>query len=497
MMFKYTFKRISFSCVKPFSAHVSRFYIKATTIDFDNNKSKILALSCQNAINSPSLTLSNLCGADLIAYTLYLHGVRNVYGLPGGVICSILTSLTKYNINFIGVRSEPSAVFAADISYWYNNIPGIAILTSAAGVYAFHAQTPLITIGGQVPKFSQNMGGMQDSNQIETMQTVCKYCCTIDKMSAIVDTLNNAFHIAVSNDTYGAPGPVFVEIPSDLSFPLADTLFFNGIINKYKNRNNININGSINNTGDHDKSISDEFDENDKDLIPQNIINKLYLNDKFNINNRLNEGDYHYYWNNKDKIKDNYQSKYKNLENCINNTFADEYDNDYHYESIKHIVSDSINQTKISNGVSNEPVSKDDIRLIYNLLKNSKKPLIFINHAAFHNQLNIQEENNSGDGDDSSCYQSIADCIEYLNVPYYGRGMAKGILPSNHSLSIRNGGAKHVYQDDFVLCLGVAGMIMCLSVCRFVLRSLANKSTDLVCECFHAGNNPFEIIELF
>ena len=179
-------------------------------------------------------------------------GVKFVFTLVGGHISPILVASKAQGIRVIDVRHEVTAVFAADAVARLSGVAGVAAVTAGPGVTntitavknAQMAQSPLVLIGGAAATVLkvrarwqagvwlmmaradgvwglfrwQGRGSLQDIDQLSVLKPIVKYAATCNTVRDIVPTLRRAFCEAMS----GVPGPVFVEFPLDVLYPVSE-----------------------------------------------------------------------------------------------------------------------------------------------------------------------------------------------------------------------------------------------------------------------------------
>lgn len=81
------------------------------------------------------------------------------------------------------------------------------------------AQSPVVLIGGAAATMLKGRGSLQDIDQLSVLKPIVKYAATCTSVRQIVPTLRKAFQQAMS----GVPGPVFVEFPLDVLYPISGT----------------------------------------------------------------------------------------------------------------------------------------------------------------------------------------------------------------------------------------------------------------------------------
>ncbi len=162
-------------------------------------------------------------GGYYVAQIFKKHDIEHVFALTGGHIAPILIACKRLGIEVIDVRHEVTTVFAADAYSRLSDKVGIAIVTAGPGITntvtavknAQMAQSPVIIIGGATPKIRKGKGALQDIDQIAVMKSLVKWHVTIRSYKHITK-VSEAFYKAKE----GVPGPVFIELPIDLLWPL-------------------------------------------------------------------------------------------------------------------------------------------------------------------------------------------------------------------------------------------------------------------------------------
>ncbi len=162
-------------------------------------------------------------GGDRVVTVLRSHGVSLLFTLCGGHISPILTSAKAHAIRVIDVRSEATAVFAADGAARLTGIPGVAAVTAGPGVTncvtalknAQLAQSPALVLGGAVPTLLQGRGALQDIDQHRVVAPHVKFFKRVRRVRDLGRVVNDAL-TAVRDRVQG---PAFIECPVDLLYP--------------------------------------------------------------------------------------------------------------------------------------------------------------------------------------------------------------------------------------------------------------------------------------
>src|SRR5207249_234973 len=159
-------------------------------------------------------------GGRVVARALKREGVPYVFTLCGGHVMSIYDGCLDEGIGVIDVRHEQSAAHAADGWARVTGRPGVALVTAGPGTTdavtgvatAWRANIPIVVIGGQAPRFFQDMGGLQDMPHVDMMRPITKWAVSVPNARRLGEYVATAFRGATTN----VPGPVFLEMPLDM-----------------------------------------------------------------------------------------------------------------------------------------------------------------------------------------------------------------------------------------------------------------------------------------
>jgi acetolactate synthase-1/2/3 large subunit len=164
--------------------------------------------------------MATLGGGELVVKALKQEGIDVIFSLNGGHIAPIYDACLDEKVRIIDVRHEEAA---GHMAHAYSRITGkigVAAVSAGPGVTnivtavanAYQAGSPLLVIGGKAPLKQFELGALQDIPQVEIMAPITKWSRTILETARIPEYLSIAFRQAVS----GRPGPVYVEIPTDI-----------------------------------------------------------------------------------------------------------------------------------------------------------------------------------------------------------------------------------------------------------------------------------------
>lgn len=159
-------------------------------------------------------------GARAVLEALKREGVDTIFGYPGGTIMPFYDALYGEGIRHYLVRHEAAAVFAAGGYARTSGRVGVCCATSGPGatnlvtglVDAFMDSVPIVAITGQVRSALMGTDGFQEADVCSITQSITKRNMLVTDPNAIGAAIAEAFSVARS----GRPGPVLVDIPTDV-----------------------------------------------------------------------------------------------------------------------------------------------------------------------------------------------------------------------------------------------------------------------------------------
>jgi acetolactate synthase I/II/III large subunit len=158
---------------------------------------------------------------DAIMECLKAEGVDTVFGYPGGANMPTYDAFVDAGIRHILVRHEQGGGHAAEGYAKATGRVGVALGTSGPGatnlvtpiVDAMMDSVPVVFITGQVRTDLLGTDGFQEADTMGITMPAVKHSWMIQHPLEIPRVLHEAFHVART----GRPGPVVVDIPTDLS----------------------------------------------------------------------------------------------------------------------------------------------------------------------------------------------------------------------------------------------------------------------------------------
>ncbi len=187
------------------------------------------------AQSAPATTSSDVASAEAFAPqrvnggyalmdSLHRHGVRHIFGYPGGAILPIYDELHKAEsrgwLKHILVRHEQGGTHAADAYARATGEVGVCFGTSGPGATnlvtgiatAQMDSVPMVVITGQVPRASIGTDAFQETDIFGITLPIVKHSWVVRDPRDIGRIVAEAFLIAAS----GRPGPVLIDVPKDV-----------------------------------------------------------------------------------------------------------------------------------------------------------------------------------------------------------------------------------------------------------------------------------------
>jgi acetolactate synthase-1/2/3 large subunit len=160
--------------------------------------------------------------AAWIARFLKARGIDRIFGLQGGHIQPIWDHVARQGIRIIDVRDEGAAVHMAHAHAELTGGFGVAMVTAGPGVTntvtamcnASLARIPILLIGGCTSRPQANMGPLQDIPHVDILRPVARASRTLRVPEQVVREFDEA--VARATGDAGEPGPVYLEIPTDV-----------------------------------------------------------------------------------------------------------------------------------------------------------------------------------------------------------------------------------------------------------------------------------------
>jgi acetolactate synthase-1/2/3 large subunit len=161
-----------------------------------------------------------MTGAQILLECLKREGVEVMFGYPGGQVLPIFDKLYDSDIRFILVRHEQGAAHAADGYARATGKVGVCLATSGPGATnlttgianAYMDSIPVVAITGQVKTHLIGNDAFQEADVTGVTRSITKHNYLVKDVQDLARIVREAFQIAST----GRPGPVLIDIPSDV-----------------------------------------------------------------------------------------------------------------------------------------------------------------------------------------------------------------------------------------------------------------------------------------
>jgi acetolactate synthase-1/2/3 large subunit len=164
--------------------------------------------------------LSKITGAQILIESLKKEGVEVIFGYPGGQVLPLFDKLYDAPFRFILTRHEQAAAHAADGYSRATGRVGVCIATSGPGATnlitglatAYMDSIPMVAITGQVKSWLIGNDAFQEADVTGITRPITKHNYLVKDVKDLSRIVAEAFYIASS----GRPGPVLIDVPSDI-----------------------------------------------------------------------------------------------------------------------------------------------------------------------------------------------------------------------------------------------------------------------------------------
>ena len=167
-------------------------------------------------------TFIGLSGGQIFHEMMLRHGVKHVFGYPGGAILPVFDAIFQSpHFDFVLPRHEQGAGHMAEGYARVSGLPGVVLVTSGPGATnvvtpmqdALSDGVPLIVFTGQVATSAIGSDAFQEADIVGISRSCTKWNVMVKSIEELPRRINEAFKIATS----GRPGPVLVDLPKDVT----------------------------------------------------------------------------------------------------------------------------------------------------------------------------------------------------------------------------------------------------------------------------------------
>ena len=169
-------------------------------------------------------------GNDLFVTAMKKEGVDTIFAYPGGMVVNLLDALHDcHSIDLVLPRHEQGLIHAADGYARATGKVGVCLVTSGPGATnlvtgiatANYDSIPLVCFTGQVPEHLIGNDAFQEVDIIGVTRNIAKFVIMVRDREMLAQRIKEAFYIARS----GKPGPVLVDLPTDVMAELGSTSY--------------------------------------------------------------------------------------------------------------------------------------------------------------------------------------------------------------------------------------------------------------------------------
>src|SRR6187455_2247824 len=159
-------------------------------------------------------------GGEILIDQLSIHGVRDVFCVPGESYLAALDAFYEGDIKLTVCRHESTAAMMAEAVGKMTGRPGICFVTRGPGAsnasggihIAQQDSSPMIMFVGQIGRDMRDREAFQELDYRAVFGTMAKWATEIDDPARIPEIVSRAFYTATS----GRPGPVVIALPEDM-----------------------------------------------------------------------------------------------------------------------------------------------------------------------------------------------------------------------------------------------------------------------------------------
>ncbi len=171
-----------------------------------------------------STATQRVSGGYALIDSLVRHGVKHIFGYPGGAILPIYDELYKAEaqglVKHVLVRHEQGAAHAADGYARATGNVGVCFATSGPGATnlvtgiatAQMDSIPMVVVTGQVTRAAIGTDAFQEIDIHGITLPIVKHSYVVRDPNQMAQIVAEAFHIAKT----GRPGPVLIDVPKDV-----------------------------------------------------------------------------------------------------------------------------------------------------------------------------------------------------------------------------------------------------------------------------------------
>ncbi|MGD9893804.1 MAG: thiamine pyrophosphate-binding protein [Dehalococcoidia bacterium] len=164
--------------------------------------------------------MGQMSGGAIVAQALKNEGVDTIFNLPGDPMGTIYPACRQQEMQIYTFRHEQATAMAAQAWSYTTRRIGVAVVASGPAMTnavtaldtAWANCWPMLLIGGNGELRRRGRGDFQETPQVAAAAPFCKLSTSVDDPRRIPYAINAAVRTALS----GRPGPVYLDLPSDV-----------------------------------------------------------------------------------------------------------------------------------------------------------------------------------------------------------------------------------------------------------------------------------------
>ena len=177
-------------------------------------------MASERISSSLTHTATHIDAASLLTLCLHQQGVRHMFGVIGIPIVEVGIAAQHAHLTFLSFRNEQAASYAASVVSYLTATPAACLTVAGPGVIhalagvgnAWANRWSMILISAAVATGVKGSGGFQEAEQLDVVRPFVKHAAVITAVELIPMYVERA----VRESMYGRPGPVYLELPSEL-----------------------------------------------------------------------------------------------------------------------------------------------------------------------------------------------------------------------------------------------------------------------------------------
>lgn len=164
--------------------------------------------------------MNKITGWEAVVKALKTEEVKYVFGMPSSAKDLYDALYDEESIEAILVRHEAAGGFIAMSHALLTRKPALCFASQGPGIAnlmpamleAFATCAPVIAICPGINGYNNGKGAFQETDQIALMKPITKWAFRVEHAEKIPWAINRAFYLAMN----GKPGPIYIEIPTEL-----------------------------------------------------------------------------------------------------------------------------------------------------------------------------------------------------------------------------------------------------------------------------------------